>query len=175
MSDMKVHFMKETVEWETPQELFDELQDEFGLFDLDVCATHENTKALTYFTKEGEFLNASPSEPVRFNKDDGLTGRWGQRLCWMNPPYGREMPKWIAKAYEESRKGATVVCLLPARTDTMAFHTYIWNRRLHKPWPNVEVRFLKGRLKFGKARASAPFPSMIVIFWPSNQEPIESA
>ena len=136
--------------WETPQWLFDELNKEFKLI-LDVCATRENTKCKSYFDEEV----------------DGLKQSWqllNNYACWMNPPYGRDIYKWVKKAYEESRKGVTVVCLLPSRTDTRYFHNYIWDKESHQPKPGVKIRFLKGRLKFGNATNSAPFPSMIVIF-----------
>ena len=131
-----VHFSSKTPEWETPQDLFDGLNEEFD-FLLDVCATKENAKCENYFTKE----------------DDGLSKDWRKySMKWMNPPYGREIGKWVKKA---SESGYTVA-LLPARTDTKWFHEYIYNK--------AEVRFLKGRLKFGNSKNSAPFPSMVVIF-----------
>lgn len=137
--------------WETPQWLFDELNKEFH-FDIDVCATYENRKC-------GNWLGSGPGKIFV----DGLRHRWMDMTCWMNPPYS-QLKKWIKKASEEAQKGATVVCLLPARTDTIAFHEYIWDRDKHHSRPGVEVRFLKGRLKFVGAKSSAPFPSMIVIF-----------
>lgn len=136
---MNVHFSSKTPEWETPQDLFDELDKEFH-FELDVCATKENAKCKRFYTKE----------------DDGLSHGWGGQV-WCNPPYGREIGKWVEHAFLHSHKGE-IVMLLPARTDTKWFHTYIYN----KPWS--EIRFLKGRLKFGGSKNSAPFPSMIVIF-----------
>jgi phage N-6-adenine-methyltransferase len=118
-----VHFSSKTPEWETPQSFFDELDKEFN-FQLDVCATKENAKCKKYFTKE----------------DDGLQMYWGfDTWKWMNPPYGREISKWV---FEASRYNK-VVCLLPARTDTRWFHQYIYKKK------NVEIRFIKGRLKFG--------------------------
>ena len=135
-----VMFSSKTDEWETPQDLFDELDKEFN-FVLDVCATSQNTKCVCYFNKEL----------------DGLKQNWAEfGSCWMNPPYGREIGKWVKKAYEESQRGATVVCLLPARTDTRWFHDYIYGK--------AEIRFLRGRIKFVGAENSAPFPSMIVIY-----------
>jgi phage N-6-adenine-methyltransferase len=131
-----VHFSSETVEWETPRALFDELDSVFN-FQLDVCATNQNHKVSPYFTKA----------------DDGLRQRW-TTSNWMNPPYGREIYYWIKKAHENP----LTVCLLPARTDTRWFHEFIYNN------PKAELRFLKGRLKFGGCANSAPFPSMIVIF-----------
>jgi phage N-6-adenine-methyltransferase len=134
-----VMFSSKTDEWETPQALFDELNREFG-FTLDVCALPENAKCDLFFTP----------------KTDGLSQSWKGHMCWMNPPYGREIGKWVKKAYEESQRGATVVCLLPARTDTRWFHDYIYGK--------AEIRFLRGRIKFVGAENSAPFPSMIVIY-----------
>jgi phage N-6-adenine-methyltransferase len=133
-------FTSNTPEWSTPQLFFDQLNQEFG-FELDVCATHENAKCRRYFTKE----------------QNGLEQDW-YGVCWMNPPYGREIGKWIKKVKESAYcNGATVVCLLPARTDTRWFHDYIYKNE-------VEIRFHKGRLKFCDSKNSAPFPSMIVIF-----------
>ena len=133
-------FTSKTPEWETPQDLFDELNEKYN-FQLDVCANMHNTKCKKYYTKE----------------QDGLKQDW-RKDCrdwkWMNPPYGREISKWVEKAAKERY----VVALLPARTDTRWFHNYIYNK------PKTEIRFIKGRLKFGGAKNSAPFPSMIVIF-----------
>lgn len=133
----KEMFTSRTDLYETPQDLFDQLDEEFH-FDLDVCALPENAKCDRYFTPE----------------DDGLMQPW-IGTCWMNPPYGREISRWVEKAYEESLNNATVVCLLPARTDTRWFHNYCIKG---------EVRFLKGRLRFGNCRYTAPFPNMIVVF-----------
>ena len=132
-------FTSDSIEYETPQELFDTLNEEFG-FTLDVCATAENTKCFTYFDKYA----------------DGLAQDWGIDVCWMNPPYGREIGKWVKKACESSVAGAIVVCLLPARTDTKYWHDYVMKAR--------EIRFIKGRLRFGDTKNSAPFPSCIVVF-----------
>ena len=79
-----------------------------------------------------------------------------QETVWCNPPYGREIGKWVEKAYNESLAGVTVVMLLPARTDTKWFHDYIYGK--------AEIRFVRGRLKFGDSKNSAPFPSMVIIF-----------
>ncbi len=135
----KVLFSSDKSEWETPQWLFDELNEEFG-FTLDVCASAENHKCARYFDIEA----------------DGLKQDWSGDVCWMNPPYGREIIHWVKKAYEESLKGATVVCLLPVRTCTKWFHGYVYHK--------AEIRFLEGRLRFVGAENSAPFPSMIAIF-----------
>ena len=133
-----VLFSSKSVVWETPQDLFDKLNAEFH-FDLDVCALPENAKCPRYYTPE----------------DDGLLQPWNG-VCWCNPPYGRTIGKWVQKAYETFAGGGTVVMLLPARTDTKWFHEYIYNK--------AEIRFIKGRLKFGNSKNSAPFPSIIVVF-----------
>lgn len=130
-----------SAEWETPQELFDELNREFTLF-MDVCATKENAKCEDFWTKE----------------DDGLKQDWFGIRCWMNPPYGREIGKWVEKA---ATGGAPiVVALLPARTDTKWFHDWIYGK--------AEIRFLKGRVRFS-GKGPAPFPSMIVIWKKHSQ------
>ncbi len=87
---------------------------------------------------------------------DGLALTW-LGTCWMNPPYGRKIGQWVRKAYESSLLGATVVCLLPARTDTAWWHDYV---------VKGEIRFLRGRLKFGGQKNSAPFPSAVVVYRP---------
>lgn len=92
-------------------------------------------------------------------KDDGLSQEW-KGVCWCNPPYGREIYKWVRKASISAKNGATVVMLIPARTDTKWFHEYIYRKE------NVKVKFIKGRLKFGTAQNAAPFPSMLVLFKP---------
>src|SRR5699024_6422738 len=137
---MKVHYSSKSNEWATPQNLFDELNDEFN-FTLDPCATDENAKCSNYFTIE----------------DDGLSKDWSNDVVFMNPPYGREIKKWVNKAYKESLNGATVVCLIPARTDTTYWHDFIFGKA-------NDIRFLRGRLKFGKSKNSAPFPSAIVVY-----------
>jgi phage N-6-adenine-methyltransferase len=131
----KVMFSSKTDLWATPQDLFDKLNEEFG-FDIDVCALPSNAKCKKFY---------SPA-------DDGLSQKW-EGVCWCNPPYGREIGKWVKKAYESKTK---VVMLLPARTDTKWFHDYIYGK--------AEIRFIKGRLKFGDSKNAAPFPSMIVVF-----------
>lgn len=134
---MDVHFSSATDLWATPQDFFDIYNERFG-FEVDVCATNDNAKCERFFTKE----------------DDGLAQEW-RGICWMNPPYGRAIGDWMRKAYESSLDGATVVCLVPARTDTRWWHDYAMKG---------EVEFIKGRLKFGDAKNSAPFPSAIVVF-----------
>ena len=84
----------------------------------------------------------------------GYRTEW-RGVCWMNPPYGRTIGNWMKKAYESSLEGATVVCLVPARTDTGWWHNYAMKG---------DIEFIKGRLKFGGSKNSAPFPSAVVVF-----------
>ena len=137
---MDVHYSSKTNEWSTPQDFFDELDKEFN-FTLDPCSTSENAKCAKYFTAE----------------DDGLKQDWSNDVVFMNPPYGREIKHWIKKAYEEHMIGATVVCLIPSRTDTTYWHDYIFGKA-------SDIRFLRGRLKFGDSKNSAPFPSAVIIY-----------
>lgn len=135
-------FSSQTDQWATPQDFFDKLNEEFH-FTLDPCADEFNHKCDKYFTVE----------------QDGLLQSWANETVFCNPPYGREIGKWVKKASDENRlHNITVVMLIPARTDTKYFHEYIYQKS------NVEIRFLKGRLKFGDAKNAAPFPSMVVIF-----------
>ncbi|PLX71854.1 MAG: adenine methyltransferase [Denitrovibrio sp.] len=133
---MAVHYSAKTTIWETPQDLFDQLNAEFQ-FNLDPCALAENAKCERYFTPE----------------EDGLSKSWDGCRVFMNPPYGREIPVLIEKAASSK---ALIVCLLPARTDTRWFHDYVYGK--------AEIRFIKGRLKFGNAVHNCPFPCMIVVF-----------
>jgi site-specific DNA-methyltransferase (adenine-specific) len=132
-----VHFSSKSNEWATPQDFFDKLNEEFQ-FTLDPCATHQNHKCAKYFTEE----------------DDGLTQSWDNEIVFCNPPYGRQIKHWVKKASEAV--GGVVVLLIPARTDTSYFHDYIYGKS--------EIRFIRGRLKFGGHQNPAPFPSMVVIF-----------
>lgn len=141
---MAVHWSSATDLWSTPQAFFDSLNAEFG-FNLDVCALPENTKCSRFY---------SPA-------DDGLSQPW-KGTCWCNPPYGREISKWVRKAHESAQDGATVVCLLPARTDTAWWHDYVAKA--------ADIRFIRGRLKFGNATHNAPFPSAVVVFRPGAAE-----
>ena len=138
-----VMFSSKTNEWATPQWFFDELCAEFN-FTLDPASTHENTKCIKHYTVD----------------EDGLSQDWSGETVFCNPPYGRETKKWVEKAYFESKKGVTTVLLLPCRPDVSYFHDYIL--------PFAEVRFIRGRLKFGGSKNSAPFPSMVAIFRGNN-------
>lgn len=133
-----VFYSSKTDMWATPQDFFDALDAEFH-FTLDACAVKENAKCEAYYTPE----------------QDGLDQPWAGRV-WCNPPYGRNVGQWVKKAHDTASGGGFVVMLLPARTDTRWFHDYIYGK--------TEVRFIKGRLKFGSCQNAAPFPSMVVIF-----------
>ena len=138
---MSVHFSSKTNEWYTPLSFFETLNNEFN-FTLDPCCTKESAKCDKFFTK----------------KENGLKQSWGGYNVFMNPPYGREIKDWIKKAYDESKKNnTTVVCLIPARTDTKYWHEFIFDKA-------KDIRFIKGRLKFGNSKNSAPFPSAVVVF-----------
>ena len=137
----KVMFSSENEVMATPQEFYNKLDEEFD-FDLDPCAIPENAKCETFFTPE----------------QDGLKQNWVGYSVFCNPPYGRKIKDWVEKCYQESKKPETqVVMLIPARTDTSYFHDYIYHKA-------KEIRFVRGRLKFGNSKNSAPFPSMVVIF-----------
>ena len=142
-------FSSNTDLWSTPKDFYDKLNKVFR-FGLDVCALPENAKCQNYFTPD---IN-------------GLDQEWNG-VCWMNPPYGREISAWVEKAYRSAKKnGATVVCLLPARVDTRWWHDYC---------AKGEVTFIKGRLKFGGSANSAPFPNAIVVFRPNVNDAIFDA
>lgn len=137
----EVMFSSKSEMWETPQDFFDKLNEEFH-FTLDACATSENTKCEKFYSPE----------------IDGLSQPW-DGIVWCNPPYGRQIGNWVERASVSSgERGTTVVMLLPVRTDTKWFHDYIYGK--------AEIRFVKGRLKFGGSKNSAPFPSMVVVFRP---------
>ena len=136
----KAMISSKTNEWETPQDLFDELNKEFQ-FTLDPCATLRNAKCSKYYTI----------------KENGLEQDWSKDVVFMNPPYGGHTGSWIKKAFEESKGGATVICLIVSSTDRSYWHDYIL--------PHAsEIRFLRGRIKFGEAKSTAPFASAVVIF-----------
>lgn len=141
----KALFSSAKSEWETPLSLIVQLGMEF-VFSLDVCADADNAKAPMFYTVE----------------QDGLKQDWhrdaGDGVCWCNPPYGRTVGLWTEKAYKESLKGATVVMLLPVRSCTKWFHEWVIGK--------AEIRFIRGRLKFGGSKCGAPFPSMLVIYRP---------
>lgn len=127
-------------DWETPPELFAKIDAEFH-FGIDAAANSQNTKCEWFL-------------------EDGLNLDWGRNVIWLNPPYDASLPRWVAKARAESDAGATVVCLLPARTDTRWWHEHVEGR--------AEVRFIKGRIRFVGAPFNAPFPSCFVIYRPER-------
>lgn len=141
--NLGVHFMSERDDWTTPQKFFDDLNAEFG-FTLDPCCSSETAKCPKFFTKE----------------HNGLLQDWTKDTVFMNPPYGRQISAWMKKAYETSLGGGRVVCLVPARTDTAWWHEYAMRGT---------IRFVRGRLKFGDGKQSAPFPSAVVIFDPRQE------
>lgn len=135
----KLMFSSNSVEWETPQDFYNNLNQEFN-FTLDPCATKENAKCSKYYTKE----------------QNGLLQDWTGETVFCNPPYGRGIENWVKKCYEHWKSGGVAVMLIFSRTDTKYFHEYIYNK--------ADIRFIKGRLKFGGCKNSAPFPSMLVIY-----------
>jgi len=142
MTISSVLYSSRTDEWPTPRYFFNELNAEFK-FTLDPCASAENATCSTFFTKE----------------DDGLKQDWKQYRVFCNPPYGKPMREWAKKCYEASRLGALVVLLAHSRTDTRWIHDWVYDKA-------HEIRFVRGRLRFGDGAQSAPFPSMIAVFLP---------
>ena len=143
----EVLFSSKKEDWATPQDFFDKLNDEFN-FTLDPCASKENHKCDKYFTIE----------------QNGLLQDWSGESVFVNPPYCGKTGKWVEKAYNESKKNNTiVVMLLPCRPDVSWFHDFCL--------PYGEIRFIRGRLKFGGSKNSAPFPSMIVVFRGDKDDP----
>ena len=143
-------FSSATPEWGTPQWLFDALHREFG-FTLDPCSTDENAKCTHHYTID----------------QDGLSRNWTGEVVFMNPPYGREISKWMKKAYDSAQQGSTVVCLVPARTDSRWWHDYCMQG-------GAEIRLLRGRLRFEGGKHSAPFPSAIVVMRPPTHRLIST-
>lgn len=143
----EVLFSSKNQSWCTPTEFYLQLNKEFN-FQLDPAATEKTAKCKKYYTQE----------------IDGLAQSWNVAegsAVFCNPPYGREIGKWVAKAYQESQHGTKIVLLIPARTDTSYFRDFIYNK--------AKIRFLRGRLKFEDengvtGRCPAPFPSMLVIY-----------
>ena len=144
---MQVHYSSKSNEWATPSDTFEALNREFR-FTLDPCATKSNAKCLLFYDIQA----------------DGLRQDWSKHRVFMNPPYGRQIGLWVKKAYEESTRGALVVCLIPSRTDTKWWHEYCMRG---------EIRFFRGRLKFGGSKNNAPFPSAVVIFSPAHNKPLQ--
>lgn len=132
-------YSSESSEWETPTDFFEELNAKYK-FTLDPCCTKKSAKCKKFYTK----------------KENGLIQSWRGERVFMNPPYGQEISQWVKKAWTEfyTHDRVFIVALLPARTDTKWFHDYIYRI--------AQIEFIKGRLKFGDSKNSAPFPSMLV-------------
>ncbi len=142
MKGQKILFSHNSDSWETPDGLFDDLNNDFH-FTLDPASSEHNYKCEKHYTQE----------------EDGLTKDWSGEIVFINPPYS-QIKIWVEKAYNEwLNHNVMIIMLLPARTDTKWFHKYIYNQ------VGIEIEFIKGRLKFKGARNSAPFPSMLVIFY----------
>jgi len=140
MAIQKAMISSNTNEWETPVAFFNKLNKEFG-FTLDPCSTNENAKCKKHFTI----------------KDNGLLQNWNNDIIFMNPPYGGQTGRWIQKAYNESLKGAVVVCLIVSATDRSYWHEFIF------PFAS-EIRWIRGRLRFKGGETTAPFANAIIIF-----------
>jgi phage N-6-adenine-methyltransferase len=149
-------FSKASDEWSTPQMFYLELDREFR-FGTDAAATMENAKFPAYY---------GPDHVLPAYRD-ALTVNWSLILAphWCNPPYSL-CREFVAKAALERNRGVLTVMLIPARTDTRYFHEHLWDATTHSARPGIELRFVKGRLKFGGAKAGAPFPSLVVVFRP---------
>lgn len=148
----------------TPRELFDALNDEFN-FTLDGAASHENALVRRYCTLEGTF-EMTESGPRKLSDHDGLRFRWEDEVVFLNPPYGRALlAPFVDQCAFWPNLGATVVALLPVRTEQPWWHDYIWCESLHRSYDSVEIRFLKGRVKYDGLGA-APFPSCVVVWRP---------
>lgn len=148
LNNPELRFKSATNEWPTPQNLFDAVNREF-CFTLDVCSTLENTKCDVFFTK----------------KDNGLIQDWRGHTCWMNPPYGAQLAKWIKKAHDESKLGALVVGLVPVRSNTVYWHKYVCG---------YEIRFVRGYPAFGNAKQGLKAPLALVVWTPHHTIPCYS-
>ena len=137
-------YTSDSAEWSTPQDFFDRLNAEFH-FTLDPCSTDQNAKCAKHYTKE----------------QDGLSQDWGRETVFCNPPYGGGIAAWCKKCYEHSLNGGIAVMLVHARTDTGWFHDWVYGK--------AEIRFVRGRLRFGGSKWNAPFPSMVVIYGGNNE------
>ena len=137
-------FKSKSHEYETPDSIFEPLNYEFQ-FTLDVAANSLNTKCVRFFSVDC----------------DGLSQGWGNNICWMNPPFGRQMKKWVEKAYKSYLNGATVVCLLPVRSNTVWWHQYCMR--------STEIRLIKGEVKFKGNENGLWLPLCIIVFNPHNK------
>jgi phage N-6-adenine-methyltransferase len=156
--DSAVMFSKASDEWATPEDFFRGIFHEFGCT-IDAAANADNAQCDFWY---------GPGQPDLTGWDDALAVDWSQmadQTHWCNPPYSK-CRQFVAKAADERRKGVETVMLLPARTDTRWFHEHLWDSATHRPQTGIEIRLLRGRLKFGDGKNSAPFPSMLVVFRP---------
>lgn len=147
-TSMNPHFSNNHQNWATPWELFRQIDSKYGPCTLDVCAMPETAKCDAFFTPE----------------QDGLRQEW-HGVCWMNPPYGRDISRWLQKVWLEVytlENAVRAICLLPARTDTKWWHEYVIKATI--------CEFIRGRVKFQGAKHNAPFPSAIVVFGGSGQK-----
>jgi len=164
---------KTTDDRSTPQDFFDALDREFH-FDIDVCASKENTKCELFITEEMDALSMNSWH---------RSATYNHTTAWMNPPYSNIMP-WVRKAEEECSYGVTTVALLPASVSSKWFHECIWNENTHSPYLGTEIRFPRKRLVFGPynkgifdpktgkmMKTGAKWPSMVVIFMSINSQP----
>lgn len=143
-------FSSANCEWETPPDLFEKLNRKYH-FTLDAASTDANALCKEHYTRE----------------QNGLLQSWKTGgAVWCNPPYGKDIVKWVRKAWEESQTGQLIVLLIPARTDTKWFHDYVYHK--------AAIYFLRGRLKYGlngkQARNNAAFPSMIIVYNEVNHD-----
>ena len=149
-------FSKASDEWSTPRDFYEPLRREFDLI-VDATAQRHNALCPDYFG------------PDNHRNPDALIADWHQfgslSRIWCNPPYSK-CREFVAKAAAERLRGVLTVMLVPSRTDTRWFHEHLWDREAHTPKTGIQLRFVKGRLKFGGAAAGAPFPSMVVVFRP---------
>lgn len=144
---LQATFSSERQDWATPWDFFKLQESKYGPFDLDVCATLENSKCQKFFTPH----------------DDALSRHWPGH-CWMNPPYGREIARWLQHACRETYdlgNASQVIALLPARTDTSWWHDFVLQFAAH-------IDFIRGRIRFEGAINNAPFPSAVVVFRPKE-------
>ena len=155
-----VMFSHHTDEWSTPDSVYQSLHAEFG-FGLDAAAAENNATCHAWFSKDTNALVVDWYAAVTSLICPGTIDRLP--AVWLNPPYS-QCRAFLKKAAEEARAGCTVVCLVPSRTDTRWWHDYVWDQSTHQPRPGVEIRFVKGRLKFGDSKQCAPFPSVVIIF-----------
>lgn len=153
-----VMFGKATDEWSTPQDTFDALDREFA-FTTDAAATADNRKVPHYYGPDRQGYRDALQVPWAFDSRGPV---------WLNPPYSK-CRQFVGKAAREAEQGVTVVCLVPSRTDTRWWHEHVWDASRHACRPGVEVRFVKGRLKFGNSANSAPFPSVVIVFRPPQE------